>query len=84
MCIGKCYTVQYTCKITSYYVQDAASLEVPSPYVKVYLVESTFGRNTRDMYSKKKTRFVTPKVEFIKKIIKLVRIQKSTWTSLYK
>jgi hypothetical protein len=43
------------------------SLEVPSPYVKVYLVESTFGRNTRDMYSKKKTRFVTSEVEFIKK-----------------
>jgi hypothetical protein len=48
-------------------VQDAASLEVPSPYVKVYLVESTFGRNKRDMYSKKKTRFATPEVEFIKK-----------------
>jgi hypothetical protein len=62
MCIGK-----YNFKIISYYVQDAASLEVPSPYVKVYLVESTFGRNKRDMYSKKKTRFATPEVEIIKK-----------------
>jgi hypothetical protein len=44
-------------------VQDAASLVVPSPYVKVYLVESTFGRNKRDMYSKKKTRFATPEIE---------------------
>jgi hypothetical protein len=60
-------------------VQDAASPEVPSPYVKVYLVESTFGRNTRDMYSKKKTRFASPEVEFIKKKHK----EKSTWTISY-
>jgi hypothetical protein len=33
-----------------------ASLAVPSPYVKTYLVEVTFGRNRRDIYSKKKTR----------------------------
>jgi hypothetical protein len=62
-------------------VQDAASLEVPSPYVKVYLVESTFGRNKRDMYSKKKTRFATPEVEFIKRKYRGggIHREKSTW-----
>jgi hypothetical protein len=71
MCIGK-----YNFIIISYYAQDAASLEVPSPYVKVYLVESTFGRNKRDMYSKKKTRFATPEVEFIKKKKVVVFVKK--------
>jgi hypothetical protein len=65
-------------------MQDAASLEVPSPYVKVYLVESTFGRNKRDMYSKKKTRFATPEAEFIKKKYRGggIRNEKSAWTTL--
>ena len=31
-------------------------MSIPSPYIKTYLVESNFGRNRRDIYSKKKTK----------------------------
>ena len=31
-------------------------MPLPSPYVKTYLVEVSFGKNMRDIYSKKKTK----------------------------
>jgi hypothetical protein len=48
----------------NYDVEEGSSLAMPSPYVKVYLVEATFGHNKRDIYSKKKTRFVAPEIIF--------------------